>query len=192
VFPNLRTIVVAGHSAGAQFVTRFAMANRVHEQLSVPVSYVVANPSSYAYLDDVRPLTLEGRTVFRPFAGSKGCTGYDSWPYGLDDRAGYMRGLGREDLLKKAVSRSTTYLLGGRDVLRDAYFDSSCAAMAQGATRLERGQAFSEYVNQRFGAGHTVSVIPLCGHDARCMLTAAASLQALFPGWRQSSAPAAN
>src|ERR1041385_5164344 len=30
VFPNLKAIVVAGHSAGGQFVTRYEMANGVH------------------------------------------------------------------------------------------------------------------------------------------------------------------
>jgi hypothetical protein len=29
VFPNLKTIVVAGHSAGGQFVTRYEMSNQV-------------------------------------------------------------------------------------------------------------------------------------------------------------------
>src|SRR4029079_4744258 len=46
-FPNLSAIVVAGHSAGGQFVARYEMANKVHDTLGVPVSYVVANPSSY-------------------------------------------------------------------------------------------------------------------------------------------------
>src|SRR5205809_6850801 len=55
VFPNLRAIVVAGHSAGGQFVTRYEMANRVHDKLGIPVTYVVANPSSYAYLVPERP-----------------------------------------------------------------------------------------------------------------------------------------
>src|SRR4051812_47137807 len=50
-FPNMQTIVVTGHSAGGQYATRYAMANKVHDTLSVPVSYVVANPSSYAWPD---------------------------------------------------------------------------------------------------------------------------------------------
>ncbi len=33
VFPNLTKIVVAGHSAGGQFVTRYEMANKVHGTL---------------------------------------------------------------------------------------------------------------------------------------------------------------
>src|SRR5439155_17668182 len=54
-FPNLKAIVVAGHSAGGQFVTRYEMANQLHDKLGVPITYVVANPSSYAYLDAQRP-----------------------------------------------------------------------------------------------------------------------------------------
>jgi len=33
IFPNLRAIVVAGHSAGGQFVSRYQLANQVHERL---------------------------------------------------------------------------------------------------------------------------------------------------------------
>jgi hypothetical protein len=47
VLSQRRAIVVAGHSAGGQFVSRYEMSNRVHETLGVAVTYVVANPSSY-------------------------------------------------------------------------------------------------------------------------------------------------
>src|SRR6267154_843141 len=50
-FPNLKAIVVAGHSAGGQYVNRYAMSNQVHDTLGIPITYVVSNPSSYAYLD---------------------------------------------------------------------------------------------------------------------------------------------
>ena len=36
-FPNLTAIVVAGHSAGGQFVARYQMANRVHESVAASV-----------------------------------------------------------------------------------------------------------------------------------------------------------
>jgi hypothetical protein len=57
-FPNLKSIVVAGHSAGGQFVNRYEMSNRVHETLGLPVTYVVANPSSYAWIDATRPASV--------------------------------------------------------------------------------------------------------------------------------------
>ena len=55
-FPNMKAIVVAGHSAGGQFANRYEMSNKIHDTLGVPVTYVVANPSSYAWPDAVRPL----------------------------------------------------------------------------------------------------------------------------------------
>src|SRR5437867_7221241 len=33
-FPNLKAIVISGHSAGGQFVTRYEMANQVHESIA--------------------------------------------------------------------------------------------------------------------------------------------------------------
>ncbi len=102
VFPNLKSIVIAGHSAGGQYVIRYAMANQVHDSVGVPISYVVSNPSAYPYLDDVRPTASSLPTTiaagapgfvppipavapaaFVPYADAKNCTGYDSWPYGL-------------------------------------------------------------------------------------------------------------
>src|SRR5438552_17032605 len=55
VFPNLHAVVVAGHSAGGQYVTRYEMANQIHDKLGIPITYVVSNPSSYAYPESIRP-----------------------------------------------------------------------------------------------------------------------------------------
>jgi pimeloyl-ACP methyl ester carboxylesterase len=57
-FPNMAVIVVAGHSAGGQFVSRYEMANRVGDKLGVAVRYVIANPSSYAWPDATRALPV--------------------------------------------------------------------------------------------------------------------------------------
>ena len=53
--PNLKAIVVTGHSAGGQYVTRYEMSNRVHETVGTAITYVVANPSSYAWPSATRP-----------------------------------------------------------------------------------------------------------------------------------------
>jgi pimeloyl-ACP methyl ester carboxylesterase len=170
VFPNLKAIVVAGHSAGGQFVTRYEMANRVHGTLGVPITYVVSNPSSYAWLDSTRP------------AGEvTNCLNYDRWPYGMENISGYAAKQTTEELIKQLAARPTTYLLGEIDILPLGGFDSSCSAMAQGPTRLARGQAFGKLVNEKFGARHEVTIVPLCGHNARCMFTAEIALPILFP-----------
>lgn len=185
VFPNLKAIVVSGHSAGGQFANRYEMANRVHDTLGVPIVYVVANPSSYAYLDAARPASgAPGGNVateFRPFGDGRNCTTFDKWPYGLQGRTGYTSRLTDDQLKKQLAARPTTYLVGELDTLPLAGFDSSCPAMAQGANRNLRGQAWGKYVNEKFGANHKTMVIPLCGHNARCMFTAETTLPLLFP-----------
>jgi hypothetical protein len=181
VFPNLRSIVVAGHSAGGQFVTRYEMSNKLHDSLGVRIAYVVANPSSYAYLDAMRP-AADGKNVGR-FGDGRNCTTYNMWPYGLESRGnGYASRIPDEVLKKQLAARPTTYLLGELDILPLAGFDSSCPAMAQGPTRLARGQAFVNYVNTKYGAvNHKAVVVPLCGHNARCMFTADPALAIIFP-----------
>ncbi len=183
IFPNLTVVVVAGHSAGGQFVTRYEMANRVHDTLGVQLRYVVANPSSYAYPDSIRPdMTkgAKGKIEFRAFE-ERSCAGYNQWPYGLDDRHGYTEKAKAAELRQQLAARPTTYLLGERDVLPLDGFDMSCAAMAQGTTRLARGRAFAAYVNRRLGAHHVVTVVPNCGHDALCVFTADSAWPVLFP-----------
>jgi pimeloyl-ACP methyl ester carboxylesterase len=179
LFPNLKIIVIAGHSAGGQFVSRYAMANRIHERLPLPLAYVVANPSSYAYLDAVRPADAAGE--FRPFAGSAACPGFNRWPYGLEERGGYTARLDDDQLRKQFAARTVTYLFGDLDTLPRASLDVSCPAMAQGANRLARGEAYAKYAAERLRAPHRSVVIPLCGHNARCMFTADAALPLLFP-----------
>lgn len=199
-FPNLRAIVVAGHSAGGQFVGRYAMSNTVHDELPVKPAYIVANPSSYTYLDDRRPtVSAVPETVaamppgyvaprpatppdpFSAFRDGDDCTGYDHWPYGLRKRTGYAAGLDDEALRRQVAERRAVYLLGELDILPLYGFDDSCSAMAQGPTRLARGLAFARHVNDRHGANNEALVVPACGHSARCMFTADMSLKLLFP-----------
>ena len=198
-FPNLRAIVLSGHSAGGQFVSRYQMANQVHEKLPVPLTYIVANPSSYGYLDAMRPsasIHADNPSVLAPgyipappakpqppfgaFGGADSCTTYDNWPYGLQRRVGYSTRITDDQMKKQLASRPATYLLGGLDILPLFGFDGSCAAMAQGPTRMARGLAYARYVNERFAAKHQVTPVPSCGHNARCMFTDPAALALLF------------
>jgi len=200
IFPNLKEIVVAGHSAGGQFVQRYAMSNQVHDSAAVPISYVVSNSSSYSYLDDLRPTASAlpstvaaaaprfnppppklPQLAFVPYPDAKNCTAFNNWPYGLKERTGYAARLSEEQLKKQLVSRSVTYLLGEADVLPLGVFDTSCPALAQGPTRLGRGLAFAKYMNEQQGAHHTSVVVPFCSHSQRCMFTSDLALPLIFP-----------
>ena len=205
VFPNLRRIVVAGHSAGGQFTMRYAMSNKLHDDLKVELSYVVANPSSYPWPDSARPLPKgdahptaaqsawedehpHARFEFGAIDATQ-CPEFNRWPFGLDARTtGYTRNMESERLVRQLASRPTTYVLGQIDVLPVAGFDSSCAAMMQGPTRRARGEAFVAYMQQRWRAHHRVRIVPDCGHNARCIFTADEVLPLLFPAVTKAEA----
>ena len=203
----MRAIVVAGHSAGGQFVTRYEMANKVHDTLGVPVSYVVANPSSYAWPDATRPLSEGDATpeaaakgwdqqkvaphtsfTYGPFDPAKAsptrpATTFNKWPFGLEDRTGgYTKGMTDAQLLKQLTTRPVTYLLSQVDTLPLGGFDSSANAMAQGATRRARGEAFVKYVNDTFHVQQNAIIIEECGHNDRCVYTTDVVFPVIFPG----------
>ena len=197
LFPNLRAIVVTGHSAGGQVTNRYAMSNGLHDVLGVPVSYVVSNPSSYAWPTDERPTQAawpasanapgfildvdEDDPLFRPGAEGRGCTGYNQWAYGFENRTGYTASSTDEQLSSQLASRPTTYLLSQVDILPLSGFDSSCSAMMQGPTRQARGQAYARYVNEHLGGNHEVIVVTGCAHNNRCVYTSDEGLRVLFP-----------
>jgi pimeloyl-ACP methyl ester carboxylesterase len=194
-FPNLKHIVIAGHSGGGQYALRYAMATRIHEIAGPSVSYVVSNPDALIYLDGLRPtpaayppaaagprfLPPVSGEPFVPFADARNCATFDDWQYGLRGRAGYTAALTDEQLQRQLASRPVTYLLGGADIVPFGGFDDSCPAMAQGPTRLARGLAYAAYINERYGARHQVVVVDACGHDDRCMFTSKQALPLLFP-----------
>jgi pimeloyl-ACP methyl ester carboxylesterase len=124
VFPNLGAIVVAGHSAGGQFVARYQMANRVHDTLGVPVTYVVANPSSYAWPDNTRPQPVDdgapdNAKARRPRRSTRSLPTARStrrrarttnrWPAGPESFERLHREAERRAAQAAAVSRPTTF-----------------------------------------------------------------------------------
>ena len=199
-FPNLTKIVVAGHSAGGQVVTRYEMTTKVHDTRGVTITYVVANPWSYAWPAAVRPLPsgdadpatadkealgADGERVhtnftFGPFDAAK-ASNYDQWPAGLENRTGYAASMSNDQLKRQLIERPTTYLLGQVDVLPLGGFDSSPTAMAQGPTRRARGEAFFKYINETLGAKHNAIIVPECGHNDRCIFTTDVVLPVIFP-----------
>jgi pimeloyl-ACP methyl ester carboxylesterase len=199
VFPNLQVIVVAGHSAGGQFVARYHMANRVHDTLQgVRIDYVIANPSSYAWPDATRPLVAGDATpeqaalgwnsqdlhtdfTYGDFDATK-TPNYNVWPYGLEHRThGYTASVSDDQLRSQLASRPATYLLSQVDTLPLGGFDGSPNAMAQGATRRARGEAFVKYVNEHLHGHAKAIIVPECGHNDRCVYTSDEALSVIFP-----------
>ncbi|MBN6209865.1 alpha/beta hydrolase [Ralstonia flatus] len=181
IFPNLKTIVLAGHSAGGQFVQRYAVLGRGEADVrgaQVHIRYVVANPATYLYLTDERP---DSNGNFAPF-DSPSCPTFNHWTYGL--QAGVpnysSRARSVDELKARYLQRDVIYLLGTADNALDGDGqDRSCAAEAQGATRYARGQAFDAYVHlldprtthrvyRAHGIGHSSYLLfsSVCGQAA--------------------------
>ncbi len=172
-FPNLTRITLVGHSAGGQFVQRYAAGGRAPAQLSgVTVRYVAANPSSYLYLDAHRPVD-DGLP--------DSCPAYDDYKYGMQHRNAYLAALSADQLVDQYVHRDVTYLLGGDDVHHDHGIDLECPAMAQGDNRLERGRAYYAAVHRSYpSAPHRLVEVPGVGHDHDAMFSSEQGRTAIF------------
>jgi hypothetical protein len=144
--PQLQDIVVAGHSAGGQMVQRYAAFNNVDERLrktGVALRYVVANPSSYVYFTRDRP--QNGSKTFQPYNPGL-CPEFNSYRYGMEHLPPGLRESDAGHLAGRYAGRDVTYLLGGADNNPEhRLLDKSCAAEAEGATRLARGRAYLRY-----------------------------------------------
>ena len=105
LFPNLRTVVVAGHSAGGQVVQRYAVVVKGEAPLlqrGIHLRYVVANPSSYLYFSPDRP---DGNAA--------ACPSYNEWKYGFAAGVPAYVSSAPAVLEKAYAARDVTYLLGG-------------------------------------------------------------------------------
>ncbi len=170
LFPALKEIVLAGHSAGGQFVQRYAATNRVDGKLPVPLRYVVANPSSYLYLESWRPVEHAA------------CPAFDRYKYGLQGLTGYQAEMGADGIRAAYPRRAVTYLLGELDTTDEHNMDKTCPAMAQGPNRLERGLTYSQRLQQTFHADHQLLRVPGCGHSGDCMYRSENGRKAVFTG----------
>lgn len=173
VFPNLKQVVVAGHSGGGQVAQRYAIAGKGEAALSrqhIDIRYVVANPSSYAYFSSERPVPKIAAA----------CPGYNNWKYGMDQRPPYLADATPVALEQRYVERDVIYLLGTLDNKPAA--DKSCMGEAQGPHRYARGHAYADAMAKRNHGtpNHRVWDVAGVGHDGDKMLTSKCGLAALF------------
>ncbi len=174
-FPDMTEIVVAGHSAGGQVTHRYAAGGR--EPLGVPLTYVVANPSTWLFLGPERPDGSGGWAVPAPDA----CPDYQEWHYGLQDLNSYMSRLPETHIVQRLVSRDVRVLLGDRDT-GSAQLDVSCGANLQGPHRYARGLALLDYMDAFHpGHRHVGVVVPGVAHSSRGVFLSEAGLAILLP-----------
>ncbi len=186
--PNLRQIVVTGHSAGGQYVNRMMVASTTPDILlrehGVLVRGVVANPSSYVYLSPER--LVEGTTYEFAIPDSADifeCYTFNDYKYGLQNPNPYMSG-DVQLLADRYHSHEVVYLLGYLDNMWDMYLDLSCPADFQGEARRQRGTIYWEFLQDFYGpvitAKHNKYIVPGVGHDHTGMYMSIYGRRALF------------
>ena len=147
IFPNLKTVVLAGHSAGGQFVQRYAAVGKAGDALErsgIHLRFVVANPSSYLYFTPERPgLKPKGDFTFE--IPSDTCHGkYNHWKYGLEDPPPYVGTIASADVEQRYLTREMVYLLGTSDNdPNHPELDKNCGAEDEGPQRFFRGKGIS-------------------------------------------------
>lgn len=176
LFPNLKQVVVFGHSGGGQVVQRYAIATKGDQPLlheGIGVRFVVANPSSYAYFSKDRPDT----------AIAASCQGYNSWKFGMEERPPYLAEPSPAALEQAYVARRVIYLLGTLDTNPNhPALDKTCMAEAEGPYRYARGHAYVAVMQARDNGtpNHSEWDVPGVGHEGGKMLTSPCGLTAVF------------
>jgi len=175
-YPILNRVIIAGHSAGGQFVHRYAATAPAEVDLEgIELRYVVTNPSTYLYLRSERWL---GEEFGLP--DSRSCPDYDDWHYGLRDRNSRTEDLSVDTIWARAERRDIRVLIGGADTTQAA-LDTSCGANLQGPNRFERGRTLKAFMDYFFyGHRHSMTVVPGVGHSSRSMWTSVEGVATLF------------
>lgn len=195
-FSKVTQIVIVGHSAGGQFVQRYAGFGKGPNDIrsGIDVCYVVANPSSYMYLTSARPF----KTAYADYNLKDNCsTTYDDYKYGMADWSVRRRRsksvdskfpyatLDTSDIQNNLVKRDVVLLLGTDDDKPrgpdNAHLDVACPANAQGNNRYQRGLKYYEYVKMFDGKAHTsLSEVKGVGHKSGDMFQSSKGRKAIF------------
>lgn len=176
-FPNLREIVIAGHSGGGQVTQRYAATSRIEESRpGYRYRYVVMNPNSYMYLNQWR------RSATGSFIIPTGCTGYNEYKFGLEDRNPYASQLTDPEIVGQYPRKEIVYVLGANDTDPNGdYVNQDCPYSLQGPQRLARGTNYYEHMLKYFPDNyHRRLVVPGVGHQRYQMYGSMEAAVALF------------
>ena len=157
-FPNLKNVVIAGHSMGGQMALHYVMTKK-SMSYDDKISYWVGDPGAYTYLSSSRPFS------------TKNCDNYNDWPYSITNVASLPNyaqnhagpnGSHLEDLFR---SRKVHFAVAEND---NGAGVKSCAAQTQGPNRIARA---SEWIvaqgnsSRGWPSRHTLDYMPGISHQ---------------------------
>ena len=167
-FPNLKTVIVAGHSSGAAYTQHYALANKVEDaHPTLDFQYVVAN-NQYFYYPDGKRYDEGAGTFYEPMD----CAGYTFWPYGYEFAVSYLDGIDAATLTQQQVTRNTIYLLGSDDTSTTGTLNTTdCQATFLGSNRFARGENMFTYMETFYTSthNHRKIIVPNVAHDGNGM-----------------------
>ena len=181
-YPDLRSVVLVGHSAGAQLVQRYAAVGHGEKALTalgIHTRYVVVEPSSFLYFDHLRPSAAGGFKA----VDTASCPGVTKWRYGLDNAPPYASGQSAKAIEAAYAARDIVYLAGTADNdPNHSELDRSCEGELQGSDRLSRSVSYMNYMRMRHPANldQSLVLVPGADHDSKHVLANSCSLPVLF------------
>jgi hypothetical protein len=167
---------------------RYAIAGRAEHVAGagIHLRYLIANPSSYFYFSDERPV-FNGNSIDFQTADGKKCRDFDQWKHGpLDVHEDYVRqsaGPGWRALEEAFAQKDVIYLLGTADVdPHEKDLDESCSGEMEGPNRFLRGQAYYAWLHKRHPSSWNQRMwfVSNVAHSGGKMFTSECGVAALF------------
>ena len=204
-WPSIRSVTLAGFSAGGQMLQR-SVGFAADPPAGVTLRYVIADPGTWLYFDAPRPTpVIDQQAVdwtrcnpssiasgactfqFSPPQTAQACPAFNAWKYGTQSLPTYLNQSATQ-ARERYRSAQIEYLEGAKDSdagdgTHYASLDKSCAANLQGPFRLQRGLAYMAYEQAvlRPATARQMTVIPDCAHNVACVFPSPAARSALFP-----------
>lgn len=187
-FPNLKSIVILGHSAGGQMVNRYAAGSRFEFETArargIEVRYLVMAPSTCVYFTTDRWVQGTEGQFGRP---SWAPSDFNDWGYGVSRLFPYHRrhGVTADWMRNNYASRKVLYLVGEEDIdPTDPSLATAPGAMLMGKDRLERAGVYMNYLRHLFGGTveqtQRFESVPRAGHSGRALMTSRAGMDFIF------------
>lgn len=179
-YPQVNQVVIAGHSMGGQATQRYALL-KADKKYDANIKYWVGNPGSWAWLQNgSRPVPTPG-TQCNP------ASEMDKWPYGVGNLSSipkYARKNMTQDSQYYIQRYLKRYVHYGLALLDNGAGDTHCQAQYQGASHLERGTNFVDYLskvnNGQWPTNHNLSYVAGVSHQDYPMIAATQSLDFIF------------